>query len=65
MRKHAPYKRLEGFKKEHAITNSMIADALGLSETCVIQKNTGISDYYVSEVLLLRNKLGIPTECFF
>lgn len=64
MKKHPPYNKLEGFKKEHGITNYMIAEVLSLSETSVIQKNNGTSDYYIGEVKLLQVKLGIPLSVF-
>lgn len=64
MKKHLPYNKLEGFKKENGITNAMIAEVLSLSETSIIQKNNGTSDYYIGEVKLLQLKLGIPLAVF-
>lgn len=64
MKKHSPYKKLEGYKKEHNITNAMIANALDISETSVVNKNSGVSDYYIGEIIILRDKLKIPTKIF-
>lgn len=64
MKKHPPYNKLEGYKKEHNITNAMIANALDISETSVVNKNSGVSDYYIREVIILRDKLKIPTKIF-
>ena len=50
VKRHEPYNKVEGFKRENHITNLMIANVLGLSEASVIKKNIGKSDYYVSEV---------------
>jgi hypothetical protein len=64
MKKHERYDKLEGFKSEHKITNDMIAKALNISVTSVVNKNIGISDYYVSEVKTLKQKLKIPYSVF-
>ncbi len=64
MLKHKPYNKLEGFKKENGITNLMIAEALSLSETSVIQKNNGKSDYYIGEVKILQKKFNMPLSVF-
>ena len=62
--KHSPYKKLEGYKTEHDITNDDIAKCLDISETAVINKNTGKSDYYISQVQKLKSDLGIPISVF-
>lgn len=62
--KHAPYKKLEGFKKEHDITKADIAATLNISETAVINKNNGTSDYYIGEVKMLIKKFNMPSEIF-
>lgn len=63
--RHKPYMRLEGFKRENGITNLMIANALGITETSVVRKNAGKSDYYLSEVNTLKETLDIPVQIFF
>lgn len=62
--KHKQYNKLEGYKKEHGITNQMIAEALGITETSVVRKNKGKSDYYISEIFALEEKLNIPCSIF-
>ena len=62
--KHEPYKKLEGYKKEHDITNADIGRVLGISETAVIKKNSGESDYFLSEVKKLQKELNIPYHIF-
>lgn len=64
MKRHEPYNKVEGFKKENRITNAMIASILGLSEASVINKNIGKSDYYVSEVKKLMQELNFPLDVF-
>lgn len=64
MLKHEPYKKLEGYKKEHDITNADIGKVLEISETAVIKKNSGESDYFLSEVKKLEKSLGIPHHIF-
>jgi putative heme degradation protein len=64
MLKHIPYKKLEGFKKENNITNSDIANTLNISEAAVIKKNSGESDYYLSEIKKLEKELKIPHHIF-
>lgn len=64
MLKHEPYKKLEGFKAENGITNKDIASVLKISETAVINKNSGDSDYYVSEIKKLEKELNIPHQIF-
>lgn len=64
MLKHEPYKKLEGFKAENGMTNKDIATVLNISETAVINKNSGDSDYYVSEIKKLKKELGIPYQIF-
>lgn len=64
MKRHDPYNKVEGFKKENHITNLMIANVLGLSEASVIKKNIGKSDYYVSEVKKLMRDLNFPLDVF-
>ena len=63
-RKHAPYLKLEGFKKEHGLTNADIAKTLNISEAAVIMKNRGSSDYYISEVKALIEAYQIPIQNF-
>lgn len=62
--RHQPYKKLEGYKREHSITNAMIAKVLGISEVSVQHKNVGRTDYYLSEVDTLERELGIPIRVF-
>lgn len=64
MKRHEPYNKVEGFKRENHITNLMIANVLGLSEASVIKKNIGKSDYYVSEVKKLMRDLNFPLDVF-
>jgi betR domain len=64
VKRHEPYNKVEGFKRENHITNLMIANVLGLSEASVIKKNIGKSDYYVSEVKKLMRDLNFPLDVF-
>lgn len=63
--KHEPYNKLRGILREKNLTYKDVADALGISETAVQFKVSGVSDFYLSEVEKLQQEYGVDTSVFF
>ena len=62
--KHEPYKRFKGFLCEKGLTYLDIARELGISEASVNKKINGVSDFYISQIELLENVLGVDHHIF-
>lgn len=63
-RKHKPYRKFQGFMREHDITVQDIADLLESTTTVVSAKNNGHSDYRVYEINKICNAYGCTIDIF-
>lgn len=61
---HAPYDKLKGWLRENRIVYKEIADLIGVSVPTVSAKINGDSDFFLSEVKLIKNRYK-PTEDIF
>lgn len=61
---HQPYSRLKGALREKGLTYDDISKTLGISETAVGFKINGTSDFYISEVDILRQTYDFPLQIF-
>ncbi len=62
---HAPYSRFKGWLREKGLTYADLAVLLGLNETTVSLKVNGQSDFYLSEVQIIRKKYNLKSDIFF
>ncbi len=62
---HEPYNAFKGKLREKQITYGDVAQALNLSKTAVSHKINGVSDFYISEVRIISEVLGIEWSIFF
>ena len=62
--KHKPYQKLKGKMRECNITCSDLAELLNISETAVIHKINGRSDFYISETDTIIQSLGWNYDIF-
>ena len=62
---HTPYNRLKIWLKDNGITYSEIAQLLGRTETSIMFKINGKSDFTLSEIQLLKSTYKINTDIFF
>ena len=62
---HKPYRKLKGVLREKELTYADVSKLLNITETAVGFKINGTSDFYISEVLAMRNAYAIETDVFF
>lgn len=61
---HKPYNKFKGFIRENSLTYKDIASSLGLTTSTVSMKINGHSDFYLSEIALLKSKYGLSDDIF-
>ena len=62
---HKPYNKLKVWLKDNGITYADVALLLGRTETCVMHKINGYSDFSLSEVTLMKAEYKIKDDIFF
>lgn len=62
---HPPYFRFKNILKERGITYVQLASLLNMSRGAVGDKINGFSDFYISEMEIIEQKLSIPHSVFF
>lgn len=61
---HEPYHKLKNWLRENRVPYREIADLLGLRIPTVAAKINGDSDFYLSEVQIIRRKYGLSSDYF-
>lgn len=61
---HKPYNKFKIWLKDNNITYSIIAELLGITETSVMYKINGKSDFLLSEVQLIKSKYQLTDDIF-
>lgn len=61
---HQPYNKFKGFALENGLTYADIGQTLGITSSTVSMKVNGYSDFYVSELKLLKQKYNMTEEIF-
>ncbi len=61
---HQPYNKFKIWLKDNGITYSVIAELLGITETSVMYKINGKSDFSLSEVQLIKSKYQLTDDIF-
>ncbi len=62
---HAPYSKFKGWLRENGLTYSDLANLLGLNESTVSFKINGQSDFYLSEIRVIKQKYHLTSDIFF
>lgn len=62
---HAPYFKFKGWLRENGLTYADLAFDLGLSEATISLKINGQSDFYLSEIRLIKKKYHLESDIFF
>ena len=62
---HEPYDKLKGWLREKRIVYKEIADLIGVSVPTVSAKINGDSDFFLSEVKLIKNRYKPEEDIFF
>lgn len=62
---HPPYFRFKKILKGRGITYVQLASLLNMSSGSVGDKINGFSDFYISEMEIIEEKLSIPHSVFF
>lgn len=61
---HPPYNKFKVWLKDNNITYSVIAELLGITETSVMYKINGKSDFLLSETQLIKSTYQLTDEIF-
>lgn len=64
-RKHAPYIAFKHAIAGMGLTYKDIARVIGVTETTLVLKINGSSDFYLSEIQAIRRAFGIDPSLFF
>ena len=62
---HAPYNKLKIWLKDKNITYADLGKLLGRTETSIMYKINGKSDFLLSEVQMIKTKYNIKDDIFF
>lgn len=62
---HAPYSKFKGWLRENGLTYADLALVLGLNEATISLKINGQSDFYLSEIRLIKKKYHLKSNIFF
>ncbi|WP_353894935.1 XRE family transcriptional regulator [Pediococcus pentosaceus] len=66
MKKRIIYRQLKGWLVSNNISQKRVGEIIGTTANVVNKKLNGTgSDFKLSEVRTLHNKLKVPTDCFF
>ena len=63
--KHQPYTAFKLWLAGHGITYKDVAKVIGCTESTVMQKISGASDFYVNEIQAICAAFGCPMRLFF
>ena len=61
---HAPYNKFKIWLKDNKIRYAMIAELLGITETSVMYKINGQSDFLLSEVQIIKSTYHLTDDIF-
>ncbi len=64
-KKHPPYTAFKLWLAGHGITYKDVGKAIDCSETTVMQKINGYSDFYISEQIAICEAFGCEYNIFF
>ena len=62
---HKPYNKMKVWLKDNNITYADLAVLLGRTETCIMHKINGYSDFTLSEVQAIKNEYNLSNDIFF
>lgn len=62
---HKPYTKLKNWFRDNNIRYSEVAALIGRTETSVMQKINGYSDFLLSEVQMIKNHYKLNNDIFF
>ncbi len=62
---HKPYTKLKNWFRDNNVRYSEVAILIGRTETSVMQKINGYSDFLLSEVQMIKNHYKLNNDIFF
>ena len=62
---HAPYSKFKGWLRSNGLTYADLALVLGLNETTISLKMNGQSDFFLSEIKIIKKRYRLDSDIFF
>lgn len=62
---HQPYMIFKGWLRSNNLTYADVSEVLGISKATLSAKINGESDFFLSEVKVLRNRYNLSYDIFF
>lgn len=63
--KHQPYEKLKKALMLMGVTYKQVSQVIGTSESTVMLKINGGSDFFITEMMTISDEFGIPMATFF
>ena len=62
---HNPYMNFKGWLRSNNLTYTDVSEVLGISKATLSAKINGTSDFFLSEVKVLKNRYNLSYDIFF